>query len=295
MTSLLLFILSIVLIPLYGAFFILSLILACLPIFPTRVAIQNLCTQMDLSRWQAWCLVVKLYLNYFYTLVEVIIFLPLGLVRLKNFNRICEQLGKPPFDQAVAFAAGHFGNLEVLAWSVALAMHKSGQRRVSTLAKATKFPFLTQLITRYRNYIGVSVLLNNQKSLFREMVKTLKQKEGLGFILDQKPQKGGLFVSFFKEPAAFPHHGFEFVLSMKVPVLFVGVRRIAPGYFECLCEEGYTDHLSESRPDSTVHIEPMMAKFARWLERIVRESPSQWSWDYKKWSRKKPQDDQNEM
>ena len=275
-------ILNIVLLPIYGCGFLLAAICASLPIFPTRVAHQNFKNKFRCSFLIAWLHTIFLYLNYFFTACEYLVFLPLGVVKAKNTSDYNEFLASYCKENGMLFISAHVSNIEAAAVFTGKGLEKINKYVVS-LAKPSSSRLLTKLIFSFRKHLNVRTILNNKKNLFQEMSSQLKSGHGLALILDQKPTRGGVFVPFFGEPAAFPFHGINILLRFQPAIAFVCLRRFIPGYF--FIEFKLFDKMIKNK-DGVIGL---LQDYSYWLEAVIRKSPHQWCWDYKKWSRKPPE------
>ncbi|MES2614120.1 MAG: hypothetical protein V4591_01760, partial [Bdellovibrionota bacterium] len=122
-------------------------------------------------------------------------------------------------------------------------------------------------------------------------------------------QAGGLFIKFFNEYAVFPTSGLRFCMNQNMIVLYMAGRRIMPGWMQMKAQCGKNIHLEPhvksnlngvhtnnltqaeiwkpenvSEKDAAAATE--MAYFVAWVENEIRISPTQWCWDYRKWSRR---------
>ena len=99
-------------------------------------------------------------------------------------------------------------------------------------------------------------------------------------------------MRFFQEDAAFPGKGVSVALAQGMAFVHVTMRRLSLGHFQMICEEGCNTHHTQGivndsdAPVSDLLIADVLGAYARWLEGVIREEPGQWSWDYRKWSRK---------
>ena len=162
-------------------------------------------------------------------------------------------------------------------------------------------------------------------NLVTRMSQAVESGSSLGLIVDQKPSRDGAFFEFFGAPAAFPYGGIAFGNERNMPCLATTARRLLPGWF-WLEYALMTNATSDQQPPqevarlldrATVPFEParhvetgpaaeatdtesaqrrrrgpddqslrVLGQFVGWLEAVIRKDPTQWSWDYKKWSRR---------
>lgn len=294
-------------------------LLVCLPLFPTRTGTRNLRARLGASwlgaRWQLF----GVYMHYVSYAIEAFVLSPLGLVVMGNATE-CQKFfiqvqHKYGLARSTGFlmAGAHYGNIEALGGAVSGLLTAEFGTELYVLAKPSATPFLTRFIQSYRDSRGIRALLTDRKDLVRGMLECLKKGHTLGLLIDQKPASGGLFVSFFGKPCAFPVAGLELGVKLGIPVVYITARRIWPGYFKMLFADGSNLHLKPlsnagelTLPSSTplgntpvfaatlfdaslspkqMRVAEMVAAYVGWLEGIVRAKPTQWCWDYRKWSR----------
>ncbi|MBX9702964.1 MAG: hypothetical protein K2X39_02300 [Silvanigrellaceae bacterium] len=310
-------VLNLILIPIYLFLFIFCLLLCFIPIFPTKIALENLTEHLDKDKMSARFFISVLYLNYVFYFFEMFIFLPLHLavsINKNEFKNFIESLIKkynfsPDSQNRIVYLSGHLGNLEANALPVSFLLSSQQKNKfIVSLAKPTKYRWLNVFIKRLRETNHLKILWT-EGNFILEMVKNLKSGNSLGIFIDQKPPKGGIFIKFFKSYSAFPSAGLRLCLNQEALIVYILSRRIVPGLFFHYYEEGLNEHLvsvyesktalksqtnlyenkiydyqqiveKEKRPALEI------ASFTDWLEKIILKCPTQWCWDYKKWSRK---------
>jgi lauroyl/myristoyl acyltransferase len=175
-------------------------------------------------------------------------------------------------------------------------------RGVVALAQPSRVWGITELARWYRAKRGIATVLTGSRDVLLTLQGVGASGRSVGLLVDQKPRSGGVFIRFLEGAAAFPHKGLGVMVQQGTPALCAAAVRVFPGYFRYI----YSDLSNEHLQDVTVsHLLPrneivhapsgvhpvtikILAEFAAWLETEIRKSPTQWSWDYKKWSRKVP-------
>jgi lauroyl/myristoyl acyltransferase len=299
---------NVVLIPVYAFFFLISFVVTFLPIFPSRVALQNLRARLGCGFFSAHFMAAKTLFHYFLYLVEIVVVWPLGITQAANTAETAlwlrERIQKYRSRETglgFVFLAPHFGSIEVVGQGIGRMLQDELGKGVVALAQPSRAPGATFLAAWYRKRRGIETVLTSSRELLKTLAEVGVSGHTIGLLVDQKPRRGGVFIPFFGEPAAFPHRGLGVMVESGVPVLFAAAVRVFPGYFRYVYSDASNSHVSGSGQASTVSHEgvgvpdavhpstvSLLVEFSRWLEAEIAKNPSQWCWDYRKWSRKMP-------
>ncbi len=183
--------------------------------------------------------------------------------------------------QGVLFVTAHIGLWELCAYYAAKVVQPSN---LHVLAKPTPSPLLTHLMTDIRTKMGVHVLLNDSKTLIRDMVEVLKKGDSLGFVMDQKPDHRGVSVDFFRHQTEFVTGPARLAVKFGNPVVSIF----------CVREDVWRYRLIFRKllsPNHNLHDEAEVTNlFAREIERVIKLYPDQWTWSYKRWTFSSPQE-----
>jgi KDO2-lipid IV(A) lauroyltransferase len=305
---------NLILTPLYLSLYCIALLVTCLPIFPSRVGLENLRNRLGSGFFKAHFQLAQVFLNYIFYLIETLVIWPLGLTCLRNEGRMTDFIRqiftkyKTESGGGVMFLSGHFGNIESIGQVVSSLLQSEFHRGLYALAQPSRSRLITAILSWYRNRRGLPTLMTGGATLFPAIEKAVKEGAAIAILADQKPRRNGLFVTFFGTPAAFPYRGIELGVRLEAPFIYMMARRIVPGYFEPLFAEGINSHLAsfsstdpvpgnsavrlapvlqvEGKTRASQHTETVLAGYVGWLEDLVRKDPLQWFWDYKKWSRR---------
>ncbi|NBO37975.1 hypothetical protein EBU99_05270 [bacterium] len=277
---------NICLIPIYLFFALLAVLLALSPLFPARTARANLRTQFASDFFQTFYGTAAVLFHYFLIIIEDFVFWPLGILLIRDNPTAHSMLNAASArakenSRGLAVLSAHFGNIEVTAdaLNATLVPLVSEDTPVMALAKPSSFPWATNLLSWYRKLRRIDVIWTNRKDLARAIIQNLRSGRALALLIDQKPSSAGHFQNFFNSPAAFPEGGVEIALRAQVEFVCIASRRLFPGV--------YTFEASEIRfSDEPLKMQDVIQAYALWLESVIRMSPWQWCWDYRKWSRK---------
>ncbi|MBR9976659.1 MAG: lysophospholipid acyltransferase family protein [Bacteroidetes bacterium] len=172
------------------------------------------------------------------------------------------------------FMSGHFGNWEwmsigaarLLSVQMTVIVHSIHNRAVDDLVEAWRGHFGNRIVP-----MGVSI---------REIILALRNRGAVALLADQSGPSGSLYVPFFGRPAATYEGPATFALRMGAPVIMVFSLRREDGNYEIHAEEIPTHDLKGC---SEENVRELTRRHVRVLERIIREHPSHWLWQHKRW------------
>lgn len=176
--------------------------------------------------------------------------------------------------RGLIITTGHMGSWELAAYYAAL----STGEKFNALAKPSKLAVATHLLNEYRLRMKTKTLWTNQRSLLKTMVKTLKNGEALGFVMDQRPDGGkGPTVNFMGQPTSFVVGPAWASIRCGSPVVGIFCMREGPWRYRLICTELLpADH-------GETDTEKMTQLMASEIERVIRLYPEQWVWNYSRW------------
>lgn len=301
---------NLIMLPLHVIFVVMAATASFIPIYPTRTALKNFKNQLGANQLKAHFLLVGVYLNYCYYIYEIYFLNFLGLALFKNLEECTEFIDqtsrKHNFQNGQVLGpvilGAHLSNFELLGFQVSRRLKNKFGIPVYALTKPSKSKIISRFWRWFRPLMGFHVIETNGSDLLIKMKSCALQGNSISLIADQKPKKDGLFLKFFGDFCAFPTRGLALLVELKMPVVFLGSRRIFPGYSEIYyCEENSAQYIdgkgnfipfqpAEICSDGSQPVEnkvtTIMAAYAGWLESVIQKSLHQWFWDYKKWSRK---------
>lgn len=202
--------------------------------------------------------------------IEMLVFLLFP--KVLRFIR-CEKNPIEFADKSFLIITAHLGSWEIGGYFA----QKYAPREFFVLAKPSRSKMLTKSLNWLRARLGMQVLWLSDPQLIRKMVRMLKAGSGLGFVMDQKPQgRIGPKVKFFNIETEFvsgPAHMLK-KFGSNVFAIFV-VRDVAPLTYRIMMEK-----VEFPNPDDEVASTQLMAHV---IEKMIREFPEQWTWNYKRW------------
>lgn len=192
--------------------------------------------------------------------------------------------GYEEFERLVADAAdSHTGVLMVTAhigsWELCARYCSNALPRMfNVLAKPSKNQAFNRFLENLRGRAGATVFWTDRRSLLKDMLGALKKREGLGFVMDQKPDsRKGPIVDFFGLPTAFVSGPATMAIRSGAAVISVFCLRTGPYSYRVVSgliapkDHGITDEIE------------LTGSMARAIESVIRDYPEQWTWNYKRW------------
>ena len=201
-----------------------------------------------------------------------------ALLQVAGFEALQTRVGAAEAaDKGVILVTAHLGSWELCAFYGRRAVAK----RFHVLAKPARSAAATAALSEIRRAMGVDVLWTDRKAIVREMLKTLKGGEALGFVMDQKPEgRQGPMVDFFGIPTAFVAGPAAMAARTGAAVLSIFCLREGPFRFRL---EGETIAVAGDVVPGEPGEWAVTQKMATSIERMIRLYPEQWSWNYKRW------------
>lgn len=218
----------------------------------------------------------RLFRNFGQNLMEL---LRLPLLNSSNFSKYVKVEGKEHLENSlkkgkgVILLAMHFGSWELA--SLSCAMFGSPYKVIVKPQK--KFLKLDDLLNSYRSCGGNVVLSRGLGT--RELVKSLKNNEIIGMVVDQGG-KDGVLVPFFGRHASMSVGAMRIGLKFDVPVCFTIVIR----------GKGTTHRMIIHEPlklintgDTDQDILTNLGQVTKLMEGYINKYPSEYMWFYKIW------------
>ncbi|WP_255852824.1 lysophospholipid acyltransferase family protein [Marinobacterium rhizophilum] len=176
--------------------------------------------------------------------------------------------------RGIILIAPHLGNWEVLN------LYLSKRYPFTAMYKPPQLKLMDDLIKRMRARLGTRMAPANASGV-RMVMKALKRTEMVGILPDQEPdEQGGVFAPFFGVDA----------LTMKLlPQLARQTKaRVICGYAERLADgAGFEIYFREAEAGlDNPDLEQAAAAMNRSVEACVRALPSQYQWEYRRFSRR---------
>jgi KDO2-lipid IV(A) lauroyltransferase len=226
---------------------------------------------------ERYAIVRSAYENLGITLVELLAFPTYStlqleqIISIKNSHFLTEQHQK---GESMLLLSGHYGNWELLAFGVA-AMLKIP---FSIVVKQQQNSSADKILNEYR------VLKNNSvipmHSAARTIISKIKKGEAIAMLTDQAadPNKD-TFVDFFGRPAVTYEAPAYLSIKYQIPIIFGVAKRLGNGKYEVELHK-IMPTATEITADSVRELTQLHTSL---LEEVIRQDPTQWSWQHKRW------------
>ena len=176
--------------------------------------------------------------------------------------------------RGIILIAPHLGNWEVLN------LYLSRRYPFTAMYKPPQLKIMDDLIKRMRARLGTRMAPANASGV-RMVMKALKRTEMVGILPDQEPDlQSGVFAPFF---------GVEALTMKLLPQLARQTKaRVICGYAQRLPEgQGFDIYFREAEEGlDNKDLEQAAAAMNRSVEACVRALPSQYQWEYRRFSRR---------
>ncbi|TQV70682.1 lipid A biosynthesis lauroyl acyltransferase [Exilibacterium tricleocarpae] len=169
----------------------------------------------------------------------------------------------------------HLGNWEVVG------LHLSEYTAVTSLYQPPKLPLLEAVIRRGRQQCGATLVPTNRSGV-SAVLKVLRRGGVTAILPDQVPDRssGGEFAEFFGVPALTMTLVNNLLGRIGCRVLMAYAKRV-PGGFDIVFQPAHEDIYSS---DDCI----ALTGLNRSVEQCVREIPSQYQWEYKRFKKRPP-------
>lgn len=198
------------------------------------------------------------------------------LVRFNGLEKLhrCRAEGR-----GILFCTGHFGNWELL--GIALAANGIP---VTVIARRVYLSRLNEILVNRRERFGVKVVLRDDISAARVLLRALKNRELVGILIDQDTAVAGCFVPFFGRMAWTPTGLARLALHTSSGVFTGFIRRNVDGTHSVDVEGPYDfrDISGTAEEKEKKITEFLTAK----IEEAIRKSPQHWVWFHQRWKTK---------
>ena len=218
----------------------------------------------------------SLFKNFGQNLVELFI-LPLvnadnlrKFIRMEGTEHVLEALKK---GKGVILLAMHFGSWEM----ASLACSSFGAPYNVIVKPQKRFSKLDELLNSYRRGNGSAVI--SRGSGTRDIIKSLKNNELIGMVMDQGGKDGEL-VSFFDRPASMSSGAIRLGLKLGVPIcLSVIIRENGIQHRLIINKPFELENTGQADSDVITNLH----RITHIMEEYIRQYPDNYMWFYKIW------------
>ena len=179
--------------------------------------------------------------------------------------------------QSLMFVTSHLGNWEWLLHGVTLQLGYP----VDAAYKPLHDPWAERLMHRIRAKFGARLV--PAKELLADFLRRRAIVRAVAVNADQAPAATDKrhWTRFLGQDTAFYVGAEQIARATRLPIVYVGMRRVRRGYYEVQLEQ-----LWDGREATDANA--VTERYARACESDVLESPADWLWSYRRWRLKKP-------
>lgn len=175
--------------------------------------------------------------------------------------------------RGVILLTGHFGNWEFMgAWAA-----QNGYR-LKVVGRPLFNEQIDRLLVDIRNRAGYTNIARGTGT--REIIRSLRDGDSLGILIDQDTKVPGVFVNFFGRPTYTPVGAVQLAMKLGVDIVpaFMYLQPDLTYRIECgpPIVVSQTGNLEEDIFNTTQHCSDV-------YENIIRRFPEQWVWMHKRW------------
>jgi KDO2-lipid IV(A) lauroyltransferase len=120
------------------------------------------------------------------------------------------------------------------------------------------------------------------KELLPDMIRRRNMVRAVAMVADQEPttSEHKHWTKFLNRDTAFYMGPEEIARVTRLPVFFIAMRRISRGFYEM-------DFEPLATPEEKLQPGELTERYARRVEKQIREAPPDWPWSHKRWKLKK--------
>jgi KDO2-lipid IV(A) lauroyltransferase len=197
-------------------------------------------------------------------------------VRMVNMSEALKILLR---GQGAIVLTGHYGNWEILGYTLATLGFET-----YSVARPLDNPLIYAWLLGVREKRGQIIL--TKKGATTTALDVLNKKGVLGFIADQDAGPKGMFVPFFGRPASTYKSIGLLAIEHNVPVIVGYARRRGDtfqydmGVQDIIFPDDWKNYPRDQYKDECHYL---TARYARGIENMVRDDPSQYLWIHRRW------------
>jgi KDO2-lipid IV(A) lauroyltransferase len=189
-----------------------------------------------------------------------------------SLDPTAERLSRHMNDPGCVYLSPHLGNWELghqrlAQWGIP----------VNCVALKQRNPGVERLFSRARSSYGARIIY--QKGAVKGIVAAINEKRVVEMLVDQhiSTRKGGVFIPFFGVPALMSRAPAVLMRRSNIRIVIGYLRRNGDGTFT---DRGCELPISSGDYESD---EALLTAINEKMEELIRESPEQYLWMYRKW------------
>jgi len=176
--------------------------------------------------------------------------------------------------KGMIFLSGHFGNWELIAYSVGVFTSLP----ITIIVKPQANEFADKFLNKYRTSRGNKIV--SMYNAAKTIITVVKNKETIALLADQSATKDkDVFVNFFERPASTFKVVGELAIRYQIPIIMGVATRQTDGKYKAELVELKYDDLENSLDG----VYKLTERHTKLLENFIRKAPEQWAWMHKRW------------
>jgi len=193
-------------------------------------------------------------------------------VKIEGENFLKEALNKK---KGVILLTAHLGNFPL----ISLVLARKGYK-INVVARPMRDEKIDIFVNNLRNKAGIKTILSYpRKECVESILRALRNNEIVMIQMDQNFGTGGVWVKFFNKLAATPVGPIVFALRTKAAIVPAYIKKNGDKHLIRFLPEEPLDYF----PNREEMILKNVAKFTQMIEGWIRENPSYWSWNHRRW------------
>jgi KDO2-lipid IV(A) lauroyltransferase len=176
--------------------------------------------------------------------------------------------------KGMIFLSGHFGNWEIIAYSVGVFT----KIPITIIVKPQANIFIDKFLNKFRTASGNEIV--SMYKAARTIIDVITKGETIALLADQAATKDkDLFIDFFGRQASTHKVVGELALRYKIPIIMGFAVRQKDGKYKAEIFELEHNDLE----NSIENVRKLTERHVKLLENIIKKYPEQWAWMHKRW------------
>jgi KDO2-lipid IV(A) lauroyltransferase len=177
-------------------------------------------------------------------------------------------------NKGMLFVSGHFGNWELIAYSVGIFT----KLPITIVVKPQTNEIIDRKLNKIRTSKGNKIV--SMYNAARTIIIEIRSGNIIALLVDQSAtEKNNVFVDFFGRPASTFKVVAELALRYRIPLIMgFAIRQPNGKYKAKITQIDYSD-----LDFSQENILELTKRHTKYLENTIRQYPEQWAWMHKRW------------
>lgn len=177
--------------------------------------------------------------------------------------------------QPFIICTGHFAN-----WDLGLRALELMYPKWGVIYRRANNPLINNIINKWRSSENINLIAKGPDGA-RSLVKSLKAKDAICMLVDQK-MNDGINIPFFNRPAMTANAIAKLALQYDYPIVPVQIIRKAGANIKLIIHPKLRTEYKANEEDQIIRI---MTEINLTLESWIKENPGQWFWFHNRWGK----------